>query len=105
MFTPMIDYIQLTRDERRAHLDLASECIEIGGKGSTEFRGLLAHTLKTTIPTKMKPKIMVCHACHNPRCSNPLHLYWGTTSDNLKDMADTGSKNPFVKGRNMPSKL
>lgn len=90
MFTPILDYIELAREIRRSHLDLISPCIEIGGKGSTEYRGLLAHYLKTTIPTKIKPKIMICHACHNPKCSNPVHLYWGTTVDNRIDMKDCG---------------
>ena len=32
----------------------------------------------------------VCHTCDNPPCVNPAHLYVGTRSRNLQDMADRG---------------
>jgi hypothetical protein len=32
----------------------------------------------------------VCHACHNPRCVKPEHLYLGTQSDNVADMKASG---------------
>ncbi len=60
---------------------------EIGGC-SQEYRALLAHYLKTTIPKGMK--IYCCHACHNAKCSNIKHLYWGTASENLQDAFDNG---------------
>lgn len=71
-----------TREERRAHLDLSTPCIERGGTSPT-FKGLLATMLDTTIPTK--GKVLLCHACNNGGCSNWLHLYWGTLSDNAQD--------------------
>lgn len=85
MFKKINEYIKLSREERRKHLNLNEKCMEIGGYDSREYRGLLAHYLKTTIPTKLKPIIVLCHACNNPKCSNPKHLYWGTLSDNTFD--------------------
>lgn len=76
------DYMLLSRDERQKHLNLNTDCLEIGGD-SREFRGLLAHFLKTTIPRKHIAHL--CHACHNAKCSNLYHLYWGTPAENVAD--------------------
>ena len=93
MFEPIEEYILRTRDERSSHLNLGSSCIEIGGAGSKEYRGLLAHFLKTTIPSgKM---IHLCHACHNAKCSNVEHLYWGTAKENYADQMSTVGFKPF----------
>lgn len=89
MYQDINEYMLKSRDTRRKHLRLSLPCIEIGGSGSKEFRGLLAHKLKTTIP---KGKfIMLCHACHNWKCSNPNHLYWGSAKDNTIDQMENGT--------------
>lgn len=87
MFQNIEEYIKKSRDDRRSHLRLHESCVEIGGN-SKEFRGLLAHHLKTTIPRNIN--IHLCHACHNGKCSNINHLYWGTNVDNSKDQFDNG---------------
>ena len=76
------DYILLSKKERQAHLKLEESCLERGGQ-SMYLKGLLAHIHDTTIPSGKK--IHVCHACNNPACSNPNHLYWGTASENALD--------------------
>lgn len=89
MFVDIEIYIQRSKEKRSAHLDLVALCIEIGGNSET-CRGLLAHYLKTTIPRGMK--IHLCHACHNGKCSNPVHLYWGTASENWQDTLRSGAR-------------
>ena len=88
MFTPIELHMQLSRNDRRKHLKLEENCLMIGG-GSKEYRGLLAHHLKTTIPSGKD--IVLCHACHNGKCSNVNHLYWGTQRDNFSDQIENGS--------------
>lgn len=46
----------------------------------------------------------VCHECDNPPCCNPAHLFVGTRSVNLKDMAAKGRhNNPCPKGEKRPA--
>jgi hypothetical protein len=87
----IVEYMSQSRDERRTHLDLSSVCSEIGGNSSIEFKGLLAYSLGTTIPTKQGHSIMLCHACGNSKCSNTRHLYWGTSKDNHLDSVGHGT--------------
>lgn len=83
------EYIVLDKETRQEHLKLDDACLERGGN-STNFKGLLAHILNTTIPKGRE--ISLCHACHNEKCSNPNHLYWGTISENSQDYVENGGK-------------
>ena len=76
------------RAERTKHLDLTQPCMDRGGN-STVHRGVLAQYLNTNFPSKVD----LCHACHNDKCSNPLHLYWGTRKENIQDAKDNGTWN------------
>lgn len=86
------EYMLRSREQRRSHLKLDVPCIERGGD-SRQFRGLLAHIHDTTIPSGLK--ILLCHACHNGRCSNPLHMYWGSAKDNVLDQVENGTWKPL----------
>lgn len=47
----------------------------------------------------------ICHACDNPKCVNPKHLWAGTPSDNAIDRESKG-RGRDAKGENNPfSKL
>ena len=81
-------YIDLPASERKKHLKLDTPCKERGGY-STMFRGLLADFLETDI--FVDKKIVLCHACHNAKCSNTEHLYWGTYQDNIDDQIANGT--------------
>ena len=81
------EFITRSKAERQAHLAIDEQCCERGGS-STNHKGVLAEYLGTTIP---KGRILLCHACHNGKCSNPRHLYWGTDKDNLDDTKENGT--------------
>lgn len=80
------DWIKESKHERTSHLDLSESCLERGGN-SYMHRGILAQYLDTNLP----PKIDLCHACGNGKCSNPKHLYWGTRSENVRDAMEHGT--------------
>ena len=85
------DWINEAREVRTRHLDLNAPCIERGGN-STVHRGVLAQYLGTNLPNKVD----LCHACHNDKCSNPNHLYWGTRKENVQDAKNNGTwKSPW----------
>lgn len=97
------ELIKLSKEERQKHLELSEPCHERGGN-SIMFRGLLAYYLNTTIP---KGRILCCHACHNAKCSNPKHLYWGTDKENLEDSFLSGQRErakPKIKKRKISEK-
>ena len=80
--THMGTYIEKSREERRSHIDLSDPCLEVGCN-SQESRALMCLVLNVSAPKAIK--VHLCHACNNPACSNPNHLYWGTPSDNSRD--------------------
>lgn len=86
------DYVQIEQTIRQAHLQLDEPCYERGGI-STNHRGVLAQYLDT--PIYGRPALL-CHACHNEKCSNPKHLYWGTAKENTADALANGTfKTPW----------
>jgi hypothetical protein len=78
------DHMLLPREVRRQHLDLSKPCVDIGGS-SRSSRALLGMFLNTTCEGLGMKTGYLCHACGNEKCSNPEHLYWGSSSDNSID--------------------
>jgi len=96
MITDIKEYMSLPKEERQKHLDLSTPCVERGGN-STNHRGVLAQYLDTVIP--MARSAILAHACNNPKCSNPEHLYWATDRENIvEDGAKFGThKSPWER--------
>jgi hypothetical protein len=78
----LVDYMNLSKKERQEHINLEEPCI-VRGTTSTHCRGILSYYLDTDINTM---RVDCCHACNNEACSNPKHLYWGTRSENIRDL-------------------
>lgn len=63
------------------------------GRLDYEGRPQSAHRIAYLLANgELRPDMAVCHACDNPPCCNPAHLWAGTQGDNARDM--------FAKGRN-----
>jgi hypothetical protein len=71
------------------------------GYGKIGFIGKtwLAHRLSYELLKGPIPKnMMVCHACDNPECTNPEHLFLGTAQENMYDKISKGRHKGAAKG-------
>lgn len=81
-------------------ITMPNGCVEYAGtKWSNKEYGRIsyaggswnAHRLAWTLANgSIPPGLIVCHKCDNPACINLEHLFLGTHSDNMEDMAAKG---------------
>lgn len=106
--------VETLLDKYDANEEIKNECWEWKGKISASGYGCLDYKGKSTsihrvsyqyfkgiIPNKMN----VCHSCDNKKCFNPLHLWLGTTKENIDDAYRKGLINTRKGSKNHHSKL
>lgn len=73
--------------------------IKIGEFG----KEILAHRASWMISSHMEipDGLQICHACDNPICVRPTHLFVGTQSQNIQDAIEKGR---FKLGANLPDR-
>lgn len=75
--------------------------LTIGSRTDGTRRTILAHRLSYQIYKGDPDKMCVLHACDNPRCIEPEHLFLGTRADNNKDR-ESKNRGIFFKGEDNP---
>jgi hypothetical protein len=77
------------------------------GEDTAHGKVVLATHVALTLDGRPRPewKPKALHTCHYPPCCNPLHLYWGTQADNMRDALEAGRFPNRAGAANSQSKL
>ena len=73
--------------------NLWTGCLTSTGYGSLQKDGKTRYAHRVIYEEffgQIPPRKLICHKCNVRRCVNPLHLYAGTNSENMRDRRDAG---------------
>lgn len=96
---------------RKLHLNLGTECLmtktksrsgimfrnSIPMKRINSARFILVEFLNLDF-NKISVSLHCCHACNEPTCINPLHLYFGSATENAMDRIPENRNKPTSNG-------
>lgn len=93
-----MDKIIFERIKARTTIDNNGCWIWLGAKNRAGYGNIFAHgkylnshrAMLIAIHGEIADGLLVCHACDNPSCVNPDHLFLGTQRDNMQDKKTKG---------------